>query len=143
MEVRPIALISTLCITASVAASCLMACCQEQQPVAVTEPTTATSPPQDNATSNGGFWYPSIEVTYQGEAGATGSHDDPVVSLAIESSALDAELPATIEAVTRVSFDGFDPGQRLSVDLSYGPVSPGPNQPCVYSAWRATPAGST
>ncbi len=140
MKVRPIALISTLCLTASVAASCLTACCQEQQPVAVTEPTTATSPPQDNATSNGGFWYPSMEVTYQGEAGTTGSHDDSVVSLAIETQ--NAELPATIEAIAHTSFDNFEPGQRLSVDLSWGPLSPGPDQPCIYSVWRATPAGS-
>ena len=140
MKLHPVALIPALCLaTASITAGCLTACSQNQQPMTVAEPTETRPLSQDNATANGGFWYQDLVVTYLGpENKANGAN--PTVSLAIESSALDAELPATIEAVARVSFDGFEPGQRLSVDLSYGPVSPGPDQPCIYSVWRAAPA---
>lgn len=95
-------------------------------------------PSQGNDTANGGFWYQDLAVTYLGP-GNKANEADPTVSLTVESPILNCELPATVEAIARTSFDNFIPGQQLSVDLSYGPVSPGPNQPCTYSVWRASP----
>ncbi|WP_251158831.1 hypothetical protein [Caniella muris] len=129
---------AALCLLVTATAGCLTACSQNRQPTTAAEPTETRPPSQGNDTANGGFWYQDLAVTYLGPSSkANGA--DPTVSLAIESPAPDGELPATVDAVARVSFDGFEPGQHLSVDLSYGPVSPGPDQPCVYSVWRVTP----
>lgn len=127
------------CILAAATLSGLTACSQNQLHATETGSMTTPMPSQDNTTSNGGFWYPNVTVTYQGAAEPADPNDSPTVSLTVESPILNCELPATVEAIARTSFDNFIPGQQLSVDLSYGPVSPGPNQPCTYSVWRASP----
>lgn len=123
----------------------LAACSPGAPHDAAEAPVPSPASPHDSSTSNGGFWYPSLTVTYRGpaEEAPAGVDGDLVVSLDIEPSEVAEDLPPRIDAVVRTPFDGVEPGQSVKVDLSYAPAAPGSDQPCVYSVWRVSQPDGT
>ncbi len=133
---------AALCLLAVIG---LAACSPGAPHDAAEAPTPSPAPPYDSSTSNGGFWYPDLAVTYRGpaEEAPAGADGDLVVSLDVESPEAAEELPSHIDAVVRAPFDGVEPGQAARMDLSYTPTDPGPDQPCAYSVWRVSQPDGT
>lgn len=133
---------AALCLLAAIG---LAACSPSVPHDAAEAPTPSPAPLRGNDTSNGGFWYPDLTVTYRGpaEEAPADADGDLVVSLDVESPEAAEELPPHIDAVVRAPFDGVEPGQAVRVDLSYAPTAPGPDQPCVYSVWRVSQPDGT
>lgn len=123
---------AALCLLTTIG---LTACSPSGSHEAAEAPVPSPASPHDSSTSNGGFWYPNLTVTYRGpaEEAPSGTDGDLVVSLDIEPSEVAEDLPPRIDAVVRTPFDGVEPGQSVKADLSYAPAAPGPGQPCVYS----------